>query len=139
MIIFFFANRTGARAHSRDKTWAIAQLWSPPAILFCLFFLFFSVKCHIQQLEKAVSILNIKKNEKCNKYPVLFNHPPRKKNEIKKILPFDCSIYSQINFRNKTKKNLPPFYELMNYDTSNDMIFPLSCWQKIMKKYKQKP
>ena len=61
------------------------------------------------------------------------------KNEIKKILPFDCSIYSQINFRNKTKKNLPPFYELMNYDTSNDMIFPLSCWQKIMKKYKQKP
>lgn len=52
---------------------------------------------------------------------------PEKKNEIKKILPFDCSIYSQINFRNKTKKNLPPFYELMNYDTSNDMIFPLSC------------
>jgi len=30
-------------------------------VLFCLFFLFFSVKCHIQQLEKAVSILNIKK------------------------------------------------------------------------------
>ena len=28
---------------------------------FVLFFLFFSVKCHIQQLEKAVSILNIKK------------------------------------------------------------------------------
>ena len=51
----------------------------------------------------------------------------KNKNEIKKILPFDCSIYSQINFRNKTKKNLPPFYELMNYDTSNDMIFPLSC------------
>jgi len=32
-----------------------------PARDFVLFFLFFSVKCHIQQLEKAVSILNIKK------------------------------------------------------------------------------
>jgi len=91
-----------------------------------LFFLFFSVKCHIQQLEKAVSILNIKKMK--NATNILFSLTTLpEKNEIKKILPFDCSIYSQINFRNKTKKNLPPFYELMNYDTSNDMIFPLSC------------
>jgi len=137
-MIIFFSQIGRARAHSRDETWAIAQLWSPPAILFCLFFLFFSVKCHIQQLEKAVSILNIKKMK--NATNILFSLTTLpEKNEIKKILPFDCSIYSQINFRNKTKKNLPPFYELMNYDTSNDMIFPLSCWQKIMKKYKQKP
>jgi len=111
-----------------------------PARDFVLFvFSFLFCKVPYTTTWKGCFHIKYKKNEKCNKYPVLFNHPPRKKNEIKKILPFDCSIYSQINFRNKTKKNLPPFYELMNYDTSNDMIFPLSCWQKIMKKYKQKP
>jgi len=50
-MIIFFANRA-------CRCWAIAQCEARPQ--FCFVF-FFSVKCHIQQLEKAVSILNIKK------------------------------------------------------------------------------
>jgi hypothetical protein len=97
----------------RARLGQLLSLWSLPARPRFCFVFFFSVKCHIQQLEKAVSILNIKKNEKCNKYPVLFNLPSQKKKWDKKDFAFWLSsIYSQIIFRNKTKKkNLPPFYE----------------------------
>jgi len=86
MMIIFFANQScNALGHSLGYALARARALGncsvceacPPAARDFVFF--FSVKCHIQQLEKAVSILNIKKNEKCNKYPVLFNLPSQKK------------------------------------------------------------
>merc|ERR1711974_372251 len=70
MMIIFFAQKSGVCVPARAPAPWAELLSVKPARDFVLFFVLFCKVPYIQQLEKAVSILNIEKNEKCNKYPV---------------------------------------------------------------------
>ena len=96
----------------RARLGQLLSLWSLPARPRFCFFLF----CKVPYTTTWKGCFHIKYKKKMkNATNILFSltYPPRKKNEIKKILPFDCLLFTlkSILETKQQKKNLPPFYE----------------------------